>query len=114
MKSIDDRLAAAERKATAAKAALQQARAAKARAEARKLAPLLKSERAEDTRRKILVGAAVMSAVSRGEMPQERLQALLDTFLQRPDDRALFNLLPIAESLAARIDARKIEEGIPF
>jgi len=49
-------------------------------------------ERKEDTRRKILAGAWVMSQVERGELSRESLQRSLDRFLTRADDRALFDL----------------------
>jgi len=90
--SIDARIAAAERKAVAAKDALKKAQAAKARLEARKLAPLVRAGRADDTRRKILVGAAFLAKVARGDVPRDRLLALMDSALTRADDRALFGL----------------------
>ncbi len=49
-------------------------------------------ERRDDTRRKILVGACVLTRVERGAMTQDDLLALLDPFLTRPDDRHLFGL----------------------
>jgi len=49
-------------------------------------------ERKEDTRRKILAGAWVLSQVERGELSRESLQRSLDRFLTRADDRALFGL----------------------
>jgi len=104
---LDTRISALQEK-------LRQAKAKKTRLESRKRALESKADRTRDTRRKILVGAAVLNSVARGEMPQEQLTAMLDTALTREDDRALFGLLPMAESLAAKIDARKIEEGIPF
>lgn len=44
----------------------------------------------QDTRRKILVGAVILNAVEAGEYPQELLKSLLDRYLTRPADRALF------------------------
>jgi len=90
--SIDAKIAIAERRAVAAKEALKKAQEAKRRLELRKLAPLMRSERTEDTRRKILIGAAVMAKMARGEMQQETLDRLMDAALTRPDDRALFEL----------------------
>jgi hypothetical protein len=49
-------------------------------------------ERREDTRRKILVGACILTRVERGAMTREALLALLDPFLTRADDRHLFGL----------------------
>ena len=71
---------------------LAQVRAKKAQLEARKVQKLIKGQRADDTRRKILVGATVLAKVERGEWPQDKLNALLDASLTRNDDRALFGL----------------------
>ena len=49
-------------------------------------------ERREDTRRKILVGACLLTRLQRGALTREALLAMLDPFLTRPDDRALFGL----------------------
>jgi len=57
-------------------------------------ARLTNEKRKRDTRRKVLVGAAVLSAVEREEWPENRLTALLDAFLDRQDDRELFDLPP--------------------
>ncbi len=45
-----------------------------------------------DNRRKILVGAAVLAMVDRGEWSQADLTMVLDRYLTRPQDRALFDL----------------------
>jgi hypothetical protein len=51
----------------------------------------LKRKRTDDTRRKILVGAAVLAKVGRGEWPEARLLEMMDKALTRPDERALFS-----------------------
>lgn len=71
---------------------LRQEKALKQKLEARKRAALQKQARLEDTRRKILVGAAVLARVERGEWPRERLVSMLNDYLVRADDRALFEL----------------------
>jgi hypothetical protein len=53
---------------------------------------LSQRERRDDTRRKILVGACVLTRVERCAMTRDDLLALLDPFLTRPDDRHLFGL----------------------
>lgn len=73
-------------------AKLKQAKAKKQQIEARKRALETKEERAKDTRRKILVGAAILAKVERGEWPREKLLNMLDASLTRSDDRALFSL----------------------
>lgn len=73
-------------------AKLKQAKAKKQQIEARKRAIEIKQERANDTRRKILVGAVILTKVERGEWPKDKLLAMLDLALVRLDDRILFEL----------------------
>ncbi len=65
-------------------------------------------ERKEDTRRKILLGAWVLAQVERGELSRERLNAALDRFLTRPDDRALFALRAAPERPAVPPTAQPV------
>ena len=97
MASIDERIAALETK-------LKQEKAKKQQIEARKRAALAKVSRQQDTRRKILVGAAILAKVERDEWPEAKLLALLDTTLTRADDRALFGL-------PARTESDQAQEG---
>lgn len=85
MAGIDDTIAALEAK-------LKQAKAKKQQIEARRRAADAKRKRSEDTRRKILVGAAILAKVERGEWPKDKLLAMMDATLTRADDRALFGL----------------------
>lgn len=85
MATIENTIAALEAK-------LKQAKAKKQQIEARKRALETKEERAKDTRRKILVGAAILAKVERGEWPKDKLMAMLNSALTRLDDRALFDL----------------------
>lgn len=48
--------------------------------------------RRQDTRRKILVGAAVLHECEGDEAAQAKLLQLLDRFLSKPQDRQLFGL----------------------
>ena len=54
--------------------------------------------RKDDTRRKVLVGGVVLKMLKTGEMPQERLNQILDKYLEKDTDRALFDLAPKTES----------------
>lgn len=90
MKNVE----AAAKRIADLEAKLKQAKAAKQQLEARRRATENKKARAEDTRRKILVGAAVLAAVERGELSRDQITALLNNSLTRADDRALFNLPP--------------------
>ena len=85
MGSIDERIAALEAK-------LKQEKARKAKILARQRAAQAKLTRQQDTRRKILVGAAILAKVERGEWPKDKLLAMMDATLTRADDRALFGL----------------------
>jgi hypothetical protein len=85
MATIEERIAALEEK-------LKQEKAKKQKIEARKRAVESKRQRQDDTRRKVLVGAVILSKVERGEWPESRLRELLDKELTRPHDRALFGL----------------------
>ncbi|MEN8443896.1 MAG: hypothetical protein ABG776_02665 [Cyanobacteria bacterium J06555_13] len=49
-------------------------------------------EKKRDTRRKILIGAAVMARVEHGEWPKDDLLAMMDGFLTRQNERDLFGL----------------------
>ena len=51
-------------------------------------------ERKKDTRRKILIGGAVLASFRRGDFPKDRLITLLDKRLTSDRDRALFDFLP--------------------
>ncbi len=85
MATIDDRIAALEEK-------LKQEKARKQQIEARKRATEQKRTRQQDSKRKILVGAAILAKVERGEWPADRLREMMGSFLTRPADRALFEL----------------------
>ena len=58
-------------------------------------------EKKRDTRRKILVGAAVMARVESGRWPQEDLLEMMEGFLSRPNERELFGLAVEGEADAA-------------
>jgi len=53
------------------------------------------SERRNETRRKILAGAAVLQWAARDSEFNAKLMAELNRFLMRDDNRALFDLPPV-------------------
>jgi phosphopantothenate synthetase len=71
---------------------LKQLKARQVALENRQKAKNLKRERKEDTRRKILVGAVVLSKVEDGSLDKKLLNGWLEAALTRDDDRALFGL----------------------
>ena len=87
MSKLDDQISTLQSK-------LAQLKVRQQRIDARTRALASRRARKDDTRRKILVGAIVMTKVEQGEMDQTQLQRWLDRALVRPDDRALFELLP--------------------
>ena len=98
MAGIDDTIATLETK-------LKQAKAKKQQLEAQKRAMESKKNRANDTRRKILVGAAILAKVDRGEWPKDRLLDMMKQTLTRPDDRALFGLDDKPDSAILPVDS---------
>jgi hypothetical protein len=89
MTSIDDQIAELEARH---KQKLAQLTALKEKQEARKLNQLMKGQRSEDTRRKILAGALVLDLMAKDQETNNRFMARLDQYLTRTDDRALFGL----------------------
>ena len=90
MAALDARIKAQEEK-------LKQLKALKQKQEAQKRAAEAKRTRAEDTRRKVLVGAMMLEHMEKNEATKTNILAKLDTFLTREDDRALFGLYPVRQ-----------------
>lgn len=51
-------------------------------------------DRKNETKRKVLIGAWVMSRVQSGKWPEQKLIKAMDSYLGRDHDRALFGLQP--------------------
>ena len=94
MVTIDERIASLELK-------LQQEKAKRSQIEARKRSAAKKKQHAEDTRRKILVGAMVLNTVDAGTWPRDKMISMLNATLTRDDDRALFGLAPLPKNQAS-------------
>jgi hypothetical protein len=62
----------------------------------RELARVKKEEETRETRRKILAGAAVLYEASQNQEFQTWLKELLERFITRPHERALFGMGPKA------------------
>lgn len=75
---------------------LKQAKAKQAQINARKRASDAKKKRAEDTRRKVLVGAVVLAAMEKGSHIRPLIEQMLDQALTKDADRLLFGLQPKA------------------
>lgn len=87
-KTIDEQIAAAETK-------LKQLKSLAAKRAAAERAAAQTKERADDTRRKILLGAWALENMHKSDDKRLAYLAALDKYLTRSDDRALFNLDPM-------------------
>jgi len=85
MPKIDERIEALETK-------LKQLKVQHQRKEARARTVAAKRARGEELRRKILVGAILLSKVEAGEFDEAVLKRWMDAALSREEDRALFGL----------------------
>ena len=74
------------------KAQLANAEQRKENEEAHRLDRLTRGTSKEDTRRKILAGAAVLEMIKSDEVLNQRFSEMLDGFLKRADERELFGL----------------------
>ena len=68
-------------------------------------------EKKRDTRRKILIGAAVMARVERGEWPEADLRLMMNGFLTRASDREMFDLDGSTDSAAA---GGSVSDGLKY
>lgn len=66
------------------------------------------AERKNDTRRKILIGGAIIAAIKRGTFSDEQLTVILNRELVADRDRALFDL-----PARAGVDGAKVEPERP-
>lgn len=83
-----ERIAALQEKERQIKAQLQ-----------REKARLREDERKRDTRRKIIAGALALE--HKDPAFQEQMRRLIQEYVTRPDERALFGLDPLPDSAAA-------------
>lgn len=93
--SAQKRIDEAEKALEEARVKLKQAKALKAQQEAKERAARAKVERANDTKRKILVGSLMLEKARRDKGVAAEIKALVDKGLTRDADRALFGLEPL-------------------
>lgn len=91
-KTPEQRLQELQEQEQKLKAELKQRQAKIQRQKRQQQAKLTNEKRKRETRQKVLIGAAIMARVQSGAMPAEQLTKLLDGYLTRDDDRALFDL----------------------
>ncbi len=80
---------------------LAQAKERAKKMEAAKKAREAKSERSKDSRKKTLLGVAVLQAVKAGRMTEGQMLSLVDAGLTRDTERAVFGLPPREAAAAA-------------
>ena len=94
MATVQQQIEALEKKLAQAKERAKKMEAARKAKEA-------KSERSKDSRRKTLLGVAVLQAVKAGRMTEGQMLSLLDAGLTRDTERAVFGLPPRQAAAAA-------------
>ena len=87
MATVQQQIEALEKKLAQAKERAKKMEAARKAKEA-------KSERSKDSRRKTLIGVAVLQAVKAGRMTEGQMLSLVDAGLTRDTERAVFGLPP--------------------
>lgn len=92
MSHIDEQIKTQEEK-------LKKLKAFKQKQEAIKRAREATEYRANDTRRKILLGALMLDQMEKNEGTKASVMGKLDVFLKRQDDRALFGIEPLKITL---------------
>jgi len=70
-----------------------------------------KKVRAMETRKKILLGAMILGQVEQGQWPKEQPKKMLEGFLVRDNDRALFGLPPLPGNAVTQAAIRESLEG---
>lgn len=96
-KTPEQRIAELEKRRIQVEAKLKAEKEAILRAKRRENAKIQNRKRKDETRRKVLVGAAILQKVELDQWPKERLLNLMEGFLTRDQDRELFGLDPKAD-----------------
>ena len=73
---------------------IKQLKALKQKVAARKKIADIETKRSNDTKTKVLIGAAILSRVALKTWPLDSLNSMMDKFLTRPSERALFGFDP--------------------
>jgi len=87
MKTLEEKIKESEEK-------LQQMKLKKAQIERAAKLKETKKQRAEDTRKKILIGSYFLSKMKEDQSMKEKIESAMDKYLERSDDRKLFSLQP--------------------
>jgi|SRR5690554_1762235 len=93
-KTPEQRIAELDKRKAKIEEKLKTEREAIVRAKRREQAKILNQKRKDDTRRKILLGAAIQNLVEQGHWQDEKIKRLMESFLSKDQDRKLFGLPP--------------------
>lgn len=96
-KTPEERIAELDKKRADVEAKHKAEREAIVRAKRREQAKILNQKRKDDTRRKILIGAAMQQLVAQGRWHKDKLRNVMDGFLNKDQERELFDLPPKSE-----------------
>lgn len=105
LNALDLKIAEQEKK-------LKRLKEQKAQAERRAKAEQKKRERADDTRRKILLGALWLEKLKNGTASVEKAKEQLNPFLKRNADRELFGLPPLT-TVPKAAQPEQVENSAP-
>lgn len=97
-----------EAKIENAKQKLEQLQAFKKKREMQKKALDSKKKRADETRKKILVGASIFIKIERGDFSESWLLEILNSTLTREVDRSFFNLNSLSNQSNSEETQQKI------
>ncbi len=92
MSKLDDQISTLQQRLT-------QLKLRQAHVDARKRSIEAERDRKRETRRRILVGALILSKAEAGQFDSAQLRTWLDQSLERADDRALFGLRPRQDAI---------------
>lgn len=99
-KTPEQRLAELNEKQAKIERELKQRKERILRQKRQQQAKITNAKRKQDTRKKVLIGAAVLAKIQAGDgdWTNDRLMTLLNGYLTRDDDRALFELPALPEA----------------
>jgi len=91
-KTPQQRIAELDEKKARVEEKLKSERASITQAKRREQAKILNQRRKDETRKKILIGAAVQQLVEQGRWENVQVQRMMSSFLDKDQDRVLFDL----------------------
>ncbi len=97
-KTPEDKIAAVKAEREKLDAKYKQEKARLLQRQQREQAKITNKKRKDDTRRKVLIGAAVQQLVNQGRWESDKVKRMMHSFLDKDEDRVLFDLPPKSAS----------------